>query len=332
MASPRLEMPRDFHAYLGIRKPFIEEAFSRKLGYLLDTSVVEARRSLVTALEAGKKIRGCLTCLLCDALGGTLESAVPRAVAVELVQAATLIHDDYVDQDTIRGDVPSVWTIEGPRRAVLIGDVIFASAIEMMSQAGSEDARAISHAIAEISKGALHEPLDPLLFAREIECNRIHDRLYEKIIHLKTGMLFGTACRMGAIAAGAQERLAEKCYRYGLLIGEAYQIADDLKEVKNYLAIRSIQSAQMVAVAPALLRFIFETRAHVSDFLRRTCTTLDDSDLQLFRTVAKLMEEEIEDRLESAESEIDGDFPGNDYTRLARKAPRDIIRMFNESS
>jgi len=56
-----------------------------------------------------------------EALGGGLESAIPRAIAVEFIQAATLIHDDFVDQDTLRRNRPAVWTVEGARRAVLIG-------------------------------------------------------------------------------------------------------------------------------------------------------------------------------------------------------------------
>ena len=167
---------------------------------------------LMASLEAGKKIRGGLTCLVSEALGGTLESAVPRAISVEMIQVATLIHDDFVDQDTVRRGRPATWTVEGARRAVLIGDVIFASAIKMMSDLGREDGATVSDAIAQVSRGALHEPLDPLALAGEIESGRVNGRLYQKVIRLKTGILFGAACRLGAIAAGADDKLKDASY------------------------------------------------------------------------------------------------------------------------
>jgi geranylgeranyl pyrophosphate synthase len=154
-----------FQAYIETRRPTLQDALKRALSGLLDGITMRDAASLITSLEAGKKIRGSLTCLVSEALGGTLDSAVPRAISVELIQAATLIHDDFVDQDIERRGRPAVWTVEGARRAVLIGDVIFASAIEMMSDLGREDGAAISHAIAQVSRGALHEPLHPLALA-----------------------------------------------------------------------------------------------------------------------------------------------------------------------
>jgi len=58
--------------------------------------------ALRTMLTEGKRLRGSLTCLVAEALGGTLEQALPAALAVEMVQAASLVHDDFVDGDTVR--------------------------------------------------------------------------------------------------------------------------------------------------------------------------------------------------------------------------------------
>jgi hypothetical protein len=287
--------------------------------------------SLIAAIKGGKKIRGCLSFMVSEALGGDFESAIPRAIAVELIQAATLIHDDFVDQDTVRRNRPAVWTIEGARGAVLIGDIIFATAIKMMSDLSREDSLAVSHAIAQVSKGALHEPLDPLGLAKEIESNRFSGQLYENIIHLKTGILFGTACHLGAIAAKANSELRKISYRYGLRIGEAYQIADDVKEVKQYVSSRSILPEQMVILAPSLLCFISEMRPFILNFLKGECTDLKGPVLEFFSAAVELMENEIEHRLQSAISEIEGNFPNNGYSELVRQAPRDIIKMFNQS-
>ena len=153
-----------FQDYWGARKPALDDAFQRQLRSLLEPIPLKETAALQDALETGKKIRGCLTCLISDALGGIFEEAIPRAIAIELIQAATLVHDDFVDQDTTRRNKPAAWTLEGARRAVLIGDVLFATAIKMMNDLGREDGRVVSQAIAQVARGALHEPLDPVSY------------------------------------------------------------------------------------------------------------------------------------------------------------------------
>ncbi len=323
-------MSMSFQDYLEMVRPRLDDAFERELSSLLRDITIRDASSLMDAIEGGKKIRGCLSCMVSNALGGVLEAAIPRAVAVELIQAATLIHDDFVDQDTVRRNRPAVWTIEGARGAVLIGDLIFATAIKMMSDLSREDSLAISHAIARISMGALHEPLDPLGLAKEIESNKFSGQLYEKIIHLKTGILFGTACRLGAIAAEASDELKKISYRYGLRIGEAYQIADDLKEVKEHLSTQSILPEQVVILAPALLYFVEEMKPLIPDFLKGKRTNLEGCMSEFLVASTDLMKHEIEQRLHAAVSEIEENFPDNGYSELTRRAPQDIIKMFNE--
>ncbi len=321
----------NFQNYWGARKPRLDDAFQKQLSSLLANIPLKETDALLGTLEAGKKIRGCLACLISDALGGVLEEAIPRAIAVELIQAATLIHDDFVDQDTTRRNKPAAWTLEGARRAVLIGDVIFATAIKMMNDLGREDGLAVSQAIAQVSRGALHEPLDPLMLAAEMESNRMNDKLYERIIHLKTGILFGTACQVGALAAKADGKMGEKSFRYGLRIGEAYQIADDLKEVEEHLGSRSIHPGQMAALAPALLYFVADLRPFVLSHLKGKGPELDEAAAESFQIAAKLMKNEIERRLQAAVSEITDNFPDNEYSAVVHQAPWDLIRMFNES-
>jgi hypothetical protein len=286
--------------------------------------------SFSSALNEGKKIRGCLACLVGEALGAAFDTVVQRAVAVELIHAATLIHDDYVDQDTTRRNRPAVWTLEGARRAVLIGDVIFATAIKTMSDLGSEDGSAAARAIALVSKGALREPLDALNLASLVEANRIEGDLYNEIIRLKTGVLFGIACEFGAIAAGAHAHVRERVYNYGVCLGEAYQIADDLKEVEHHLASRRIGPKQMVPLAPPFLRFAPDMRPYVIECLRGGEIVLDENGVALTQLVKKEMEREIENRLRSAESRVEGILTPSTAARLVLSAPRATIGMFNE--
>jgi geranylgeranyl pyrophosphate synthase len=320
-----------FQDYMQWVRPRLDEAFKRHLTLLLEDIPLPHAASLGASWEGGKKIRGGLLCLLNSALGGVLEPAIPRANAMELIQSASLIHDDFVDQDTVRRNRPATWTLVGARRAVLLGDVMFASAIKMMSDLSQEDGSVVSDAIAQVSRGAIHEPLDPLLLIGAIESNRLDGRLYEKIIHLKTGILFGAACRLGAIASRAGGNLRERSYRYGLRIGEAYQIADDMQELKRHLVSRSIDPQQMVLLAPTFLYFVSEMRPHIAAVLKGRRRDVSDVLLEYFRVAIERMQDEIERRLQSAAAELAKDFPENEFSELIRRAPWDLIGMFNES-
>ena len=159
-----------------------------------------------------KAPRGSLTCLVAEALGGTLEQSLPAALAVEMVQAASLVHDDFVDGDTVRRGRPAAWTLLSSRRAVLVADVMFATAIEKMAQAGAREGATLAHAIAAMAQGALQEGAGN---------TRVEDLdAYRRIIYLKTGSLFAAAAWLGALAVDAQEPLLQAATEFGARAGE----------------------------------------------------------------------------------------------------------------
>jgi geranylgeranyl pyrophosphate synthase len=249
---------------------------------------------------------------------------------LELIQTATLIHDDFVDQHERRRDLPALWTLEGARRAVLLGDVIFASAIQSMSELGREDGLIISNAIAEVSRGAYQEPLNPCSLLEMFEEDSDCTALYERIIYLKTGVLFAAACQLGALAARADDRRRQKWRCYGLKVGKAYQIADDLQEVEQYLLNRSMTGSELISIAPALVFFTRDILPHIIEALRQKSPEFRGEFLMLLQSSADTMKEEIERHLKSAVIEIEGCLPNDEYDRLVRRTPWDIIRMFNE--
>src|ERR1039457_6292380 len=147
-------MTGSFQNYAESVKPLLDAGFTDQLAGLLGDAESLKAYGGAKVLTGGKRIRGALVCLVTVTLGGALEDALPRAIALELIQTATLIHDDFVDQHEQRRDLPALWTLEGSRRAVLIGDIIFASAIQRMSELGREEGLIVSNAIAEVSRGA----------------------------------------------------------------------------------------------------------------------------------------------------------------------------------
>jgi geranylgeranyl pyrophosphate synthase len=320
-----------FQDYVEYLKPSLEQAFTSSLAGLLGDLAPRETDPKNRIFTGGKKIRGSLLCLVTAALGGSPEAALPRATAVELIQTATLIHDDLVDQHRLRRNLPALWTLEGARRAVLLGDIIFASAIHMMNELGREDGLIVSRAIAEVSRGAYHEPLNHSVLLEEMGAGRVDAALYEKIIYLKTGALFGAACELGPVAAKADHRARENWRRYGLRIGEAYQIADDLQEVEKYLMTGAMGESEMTSLAPALLFFLDDKRASLLQAFQPESSSSAGQLRENLQAAAVRMKGEVERRLQLAVSEVEGDLPTNDYGPLARKAPWDLIRMFNEA-
>lgn len=271
-------------------------------------------------LKGGKRLRGCLVCLVNDALGGAIENAIPRAVAVECIQAASLIHDDYVDGDRVRRNRPAQWTIEGARKAVLLGDVVFATAIQRMAEISRGDGIAAAEAIATMAQGAYREFPEPGV------PDAHHDvrNDYDLIIYLKTGALFGAAAKLGALSAGAPPALRGLAFRFGACLGEAYQIADDLQDVMDGVDLNPM--AQAAAPAPLFQRFAGNTSPQEISLGAERNGALRSQPEALRPAVRERMIEAIRTRVAQAQGEA-AKFPGNHYSPLLRAAPEEIVRM-----
>lgn len=270
-------------------------------------------------LAGGKRLRACLVCLLNEALGGSPAAALPRALAVECVQAASLIHDDLIDGDTLRRNRAATWTLQGPRRAVLLGDLIFATALQRMAELGRDDAMALGEAIATMASGAYQEPLAPTDLEQEPAVDPAS--LYPQLIFLKTGILFGTAARLGALAAGVSGPLAALAFAYGARIGEAYQLADDLQDLVELAAEGSPTAAQLPLLAPALWHFCAE-----EDLPAQPALLTAEHAARLRPQLRDGMRAAIEARLQQAMAAADQLPSGGPYRGLLQTAPREIVR------
>lgn len=163
------------------------------------------------AVDAGgKRLRP----LLIHAVSDDRERALRCSVAIELVHTATLVHDDLVDSAPMRRGRPTAWHAHGEHAAVTAGDYLFARGFAELAGAGDvEGVRILSEACLALVRGEalqrrqLHRADTPV------------DEYLERIA-LKTGKLFEAACLLGS----RDERLG----RYGLLLGIAFQIADDI--------------------------------------------------------------------------------------------------------
>jgi geranylgeranyl pyrophosphate synthase len=212
--------------------------FTADLEKLLASTDIAAPHELREAvryalLGAGKRLRPFLVRRCCVLVGGTSAEAFAPAVAVEMVHAFSLVHDDLpaMDDDDLRRGRPTCHKQFGEATAILAGDALLALAFETLATHIEDPGRAVSMS-AELARatgwsGMIGGQAADLAGERQpssLECvQRIHER--------KTGALFAAACRLGAIAGGAEAGTIERLGTYGRRLGLAFQIADDLLDV-----------------------------------------------------------------------------------------------------
>ncbi|MQY37646.1 (2E,6E)-farnesyl diphosphate synthase [Streptomyces sp. RB17] len=180
------------------------------------------------AAPGGKGVRQALAVLGAEAAGADGRAGVPAAVAVELVHAFSLLHDDIMDGDATRRRRPAVWKAYGTGPAVLAGDALFALAVETLAIAprGAGAVRLLSAALADL----VHGQADDLLFATRpwTGPERVTPEEYRSMAEGKTGALLGCAAALGALLGGAGEATADALDRAGRQLGVAFQLVDDV--------------------------------------------------------------------------------------------------------
>ncbi|MDR0767409.1 MAG: polyprenyl synthetase family protein, partial [Methanosarcinales archaeon] len=117
----------------------VDEAIEGLLPVQKPEGLYEASRHIVKA--GGKRLRPAVLLASAEAVGGSVKTAVPTAVAVELMHTFTLVHDDIMDNDPVRRGLPAVHTVWGEAGAILAGDTLYSKAIEIITETDSEPAR-----------------------------------------------------------------------------------------------------------------------------------------------------------------------------------------------
>jgi geranylgeranyl diphosphate synthase type I len=178
--------------------------------------------------SGGKGVRQALAVLGAEAAGAPGRAGVPAAVAVELVHAFSLLHDDIMDGDAARRRRPAVWKAYGTGPAVLAGDALFALAVETLAAgtAGPRALRLLSAVLGDLVRGQA----DDLLFATRpwTGPERVRPAEYRTMAEHKTGALLGGAAALGALLGGAPPATVAALDRAGRHLGIAFQIVDDV--------------------------------------------------------------------------------------------------------
>lgn len=172
--------------------------------------------------SGGKRIRPLMTLAATSLYGGAMVRAHRLATAVEFIHSATLLHDDVVDDSAERRGKPSANIAFGNEASVLVGDFLFSRAFQLMTEDGSLDVlKILSDASAIIAEGEVFQ----LSIQGNIDAS-MND--YLDVIRGKTAALFAAACEVGPVIADAGDTHRQAMYDYGLNLGMAFQIIDDV--------------------------------------------------------------------------------------------------------
>ena len=178
----------------------------------------------------GKRLRALLTlgsAKICGYSKGSRD--VNLAACVELIHAATLMHDDVIDNSEIRRGKKTLNSIWGNQSSILVGDYLLSRCFEMMVEDGNlEILKLLSTTSAEISQGEVLQ----LQHKGEID---MLEETYLKIISAKTASLFAAATKVGSILANKESKTKEALEFYGKNLGLTFQIADDSLDYNSEL-------------------------------------------------------------------------------------------------
>ena len=178
----------------------------------------------------GKRLRALLTlgaAKICGYSKGSRD--VNLAACVELIHAATLMHDDVIDNSEIRRGKKTLNSIWGNQSSILVGDYLLSRCFEMMVEDGNlEILKLLSSTSAEISQGEVLQ----LQHKGEID---MLEETYLKIITAKTASLFAAATKVGSILSNRENKIKEALEFYGKNLGLTFQIADDTLDYNSEL-------------------------------------------------------------------------------------------------
>ena len=207
-------------------------AVDRVIAERLDSGVPlvgQVARYIISA--GGKRLRPALLLLTCGALGYQGRQRHTLAAVVEFIHTATLLHDDVVDDSTMRrGNATANETFGNPA-SVLVGDFLYSRAFQMMVEAQS---MRIMQVLADATNVIAEGEVQQLMNMHNAD---LDEAGYLQVIRSKTAKLFEASARCGAILAGASPVQEEACATYGQALGTAFQVIDDVLDYAGDAAI-----------------------------------------------------------------------------------------------
>ncbi len=176
----------------------------------------------------GKRLRPVLVLMACEAVGGDINRALTPAIGLEMFHNFTLLHDDVMDKADIRRGKPTVHVKWDDNTAILSGDAMLTMATQLIAQAPAD----VMPQVMDLYNRTAMEIYEGQQYDVDFEKRSdVTVDEYIEMIRLKTSVLLGCACKMGALIGGADEATAQLFYKVGENLGLAFQLQDDMLDV-----------------------------------------------------------------------------------------------------
>ena len=181
-----------------------------------------------TMAAGGKRVRPQLAMIACGIFGGNEQEVAPAAMALEVFHNFTLLHDDVMDKAEVRRGRPTVHIQWNENTAILSGDQMMIEAYKLLVEVPADKL----HKVLRLFNKMATEICEGQQYDVDFESQEhVTIEEYLKMIRLKTSVLLATALQIGSYLAGANEAQQEALYQFGINVGLAFQIQDDILDV-----------------------------------------------------------------------------------------------------
>ena len=240
----------------------------------------------------GKRLRPMLTLASAKLCGYHGERHIMLATCIEFIHTATLLHDDVVDESKLRRGLETANSVWGNQASVLVGDFLFSRSFELMVEDGSVKVMGIlASASARLAEGEVMQ----LLTANDTETG---ESAYLDVIKAKTAKLFAASCRLGAIVADRPSVEEEALEAFGMNLGVAFQLIDDVLDYSAKQATLGKTVGDDFHEGKITLPVILAFRRGDDEerhFWRRTLGELEQNDSDLERAISLMQKHQALD-------------------------------------
>jgi len=268
----------------------------------------------------GKRLRPMLLLLAAGALGHRGADAHQLAAVVEFIHTSTLLHDDVVDESDLRRGRRTANAVWGNAASVLVGDFLYSRSFQLMVEL---DSMQVQRILADTTNRIAEGEVLQLLHVRNPDTD---EAAYLRVIERKTAVLFAAATRLGALLAGADEAVQQRLHDYGLNLGFAFQIADDVLDYASDAQTLGKNLGDDLAEGKATLPLIHAIRHADDATASRLRKAIEDGDTDALPAVVEAIHatggldysrQRARDYAELAVDALDG-LADNDYVAALR--------------
>lgn len=209
---------------------FLQESFNKALE---DEKINNKPPELYDPIKyilsiGGKRIRPTMLLMACDLFGGDFREAMPAALAIEMFHNFTLVHDDIMDKAPLRRGKETVYKKWNTNIAILTGDTMMPLAYDFILHINDSKLKDVLKVFNQTAKEVCEGQQFDLNFETSVN---VTIPQYLEMIRLKTSVLIGGSLKIGGIIAGTSEKNLDNMYLFGINIGLAFQLKDDLLDV-----------------------------------------------------------------------------------------------------